>query len=80
MHSKKYTNDNLVLPADMTDTDKNEGGVEAQFKAGADMKEGVSGRKSIDSSFENFSQDTVDTPRSGINAPVDLNLYPHREK
>lgn len=78
MHGDTYVNDVLSVPSDMEDEDKGQSGCEAKFKAGADKMEGISGRKSIDTSFENFSQDTVDTPRSGINAPVDLDLWPHR--
>ena len=38
--------------------------VEAEFKEGADIKEGVSGRKSIDTSFENTAECEVQNPRS----------------
>ena len=75
----KYTNENLVIAPDMVDSDNMQYGVEAEFQAQASIDEGVSGRKSIDTSYENFSQDVVDTPRSG-NAPMpaDLDSYPHR--
>ena len=76
MHGK-YTNDQLSVPPNMLDDDKDDG-VEAQFDSGKSIKEGVSGMKKIDTLFENFTQDTVDNPRSGITAPVDLDLYPHR--
>ncbi len=54
----------------MIDSDISNKGVEAQFKSGADLQEGVSGRKSIDTSFENTSEDRIDAPRSGEDAPV----------
>ncbi len=54
---------------DMIDSDIANRGVEAQFKSGADLQEGISGRKSIDTSFENTSQDEIDAPRSGKYAP-----------
>ena len=59
----------------MIDSDLAEHDVEAQFDAGASMEDGVSGKKPIDTSFENTSQDTIDTPRSGENAPVRIREY-----
>jgi len=56
----------------MIDSDIANKGVEAQFKSGADLQEGVSGRKSIDTSFENTSQDRIDAPRSGEDAPTQV--------
>lgn len=79
--SSPYTNENLIIPPNMVDEDNMEGGVEGRFKAGASLDEGVSGRKSIDTSFENTSQDIVDNPRSMTNEPIglpDLGDYPHR--
>ena len=76
MHGK-YTNDNLDVPENMFDEDQGDS-VEAQFASGKCITDGVSGKKKIDTLFENFEQTTVENPRSGIAAPVDLNLYPHR--
>jgi len=59
----KYTNENLVIAPDMIDED-NMHGVESQFYSNSCIHCGVSGRKSIDTSYENFSQDIVDAPRS----------------
>ncbi len=75
-----YTDERLGIPRDMVDEDNMNYGVEAQFDAGASMEEGVSGRKPIDTSFENTSEDTIDAPRSGERAPVQVNAgdYPHR--
>jgi hypothetical protein len=58
-----YTNENLVIAPDMIDED-NMHGVESQFYSGASIEDGVGGKKPIDTSFENFSQDIVDAPRS----------------
>lgn len=76
-----YTDERLGIPSDMVDTDNMQYGIEAQFKSGASLEEGVSGRKSIDTSFENTSEDEIDSPRSGEYGPVQVNKgnYPHRE-
>jgi hypothetical protein len=60
----------------------------SEFKAGASMEEGVAGRKKIDTTFENTSEDIVDAPRSdrgGVATadqpaprPMDLYKFPHR--
>lgn len=52
------------LPNNMNDDDNKESNVEAVFHANASIDEGVSGRKPIDTLYENFSQDIVDHPRS----------------
>ncbi len=74
-----YTDDALAIAENMVDDDNMQYGVEATFKSGADLQEGISGKKSIDASFENTSETTIDSPRSG-NAPVQVNKYdyPHR--
>ena len=54
----------------MIDDDIMDKGVEARFKSGADLQEGISGRKSIDTSFENTSQDEIDARRRGKYAPT----------
>ena len=76
----KYTNENFVIAPNMVDEDNGESCC-AQFAAGASMDEGVSGRKKIDTLFENTSQDIVESPRSASNEPIglpDLDEYPHR--
>ena len=76
----KYTNENLVIAPNMVDEDQGLP-VEAAFHANADLQEGVSGRKGIDTLFENFSQDIVESPRSATSPPTglpDLDDYPHR--
>ncbi len=62
----EYTNDNLIIGPNMVDEDNMESSVEAQFSAMACIEEGCSGLKSIDTLYENFSQDHVDVPRSAI--------------
>lgn len=62
----KYTNENFVIGPNMVDEDNMADSVEARFVANACIEEGCSGRKSIDTLFENFSQDIVDVPRSTI--------------
>ncbi len=76
----KYTNENFVIAPNMIDEDNGEG-VEGAFFAQADIEEGVSGRRSIVTLFENTTQDIVTEPRSMTNAPIglpDLDDYPHR--
>ena len=75
------TDEDLLVHPEMVDEDNLQMGVEAQFKANADLQEGVSGRKKIDTMYENTSVDVVDSPREGSTpAPVCLNsgMYPHR--
>jgi hypothetical protein len=62
----EYTNDNLIIGPNMVDEDNMADGVEAQFTAQACIEDGCSGQKSIDTLYENFSQDIVDVPRSTI--------------
>lgn len=76
----KYTNENFVIAPNMIDEDNGESCC-AQFDAGASLNEGVSGRKSIDTLYENTSQDIVESPRSMSSPPTglpDLGDYPHR--
>ena len=85
---RQYVYENLGMVE--VDTDNARGRVEADFRAGASLEEGVSGVKAIDTTYENFSEDIVDGPRSetlgGGEAtvshdaprPIDLNRYPHR--
>jgi hypothetical protein len=44
----------------------------SQFKAGESMADGVSGKKKIDTTFENTSEDIVDRPRSDWDDDVSL--------
>jgi len=62
----KYTNENLIIAPNMIDEDQMESDVEAEFRAEGCIEEGCSGRKPIDTLFENTSQDIVDVPRSTI--------------
>lgn len=62
----EYTNDNLIIGPNMVDEDNMDFGVEAQFRAEACIEDGCSGQKSIDTLYENFSQDQVDVPRSTL--------------
>lgn len=76
----KLTNEDLLVDPEMIDTDNLES-AELRFKANASIKEGVSGRKSIDTLYENTSQDIIDNSREGSTpAPVCLNsgMFPHR--
>jgi hypothetical protein len=76
----KLTNEDLLIDPEMIDTD-NLQTAEQQFKANANLKEGVSGRKTIDTMYENTSQAVIDNPREGSTpAPVCLNsgMFPHR--
>jgi hypothetical protein len=75
------TNENFVISPEMVDTDQMDAGVEGIFNAGASTEEGISGRKSIDTTFENTSQDWVDNPRSATTEAPECHvgpLYPHR--
>lgn len=74
------TNEGFAISPEMVDED-NLQTAEQRFKAGANLKEGVSGRKPIDTLYENTSDDVVDNPREGSTpAPISLNsgMYPHR--
>lgn len=71
--------DDMIISPEMVDMDM--GGVEAQFHANASIDEGVSGRKPIDTLFENTSEDYIDSPRSASNEPPEdiiPGMYPHR--
>ena len=77
--SVPYTDEMLGIPDNMIDTDNMQTGVEAIFNAGASLREGLSGKKSIDTEFENFSEDEVDSSRNRT-APMQVNKheFPHR--
>lgn len=63
-----YVADNLGI----SEADMDQGDCCSQFASGQDMMEGVSGRKKIDTTFENFSQDIVENPRSDWDDNVSL--------
>lgn len=74
------TDEDLLVHPEMIDTDQGQS-FESRFKANACLKDGCSGKKSIDTMFENTSQDIVENPREGSTpAPVSKNdfMYPHR--
>ncbi len=76
----KLTDHMLIVDEEMIDTDNLESAEQA-FKANANLQEGVSGQKRIDTMYENTSQDVIDNPREGSTpAPVCLNsgMLPHR--
>jgi hypothetical protein len=79
--SDTYLSDEMMLvDAEMIDTD-NAMGFEGRMRANACMVEGCSGRKPIDTLYENTSMDTVENPREGSTpAPMSVNpmMYPHR--
>ena len=71
---------NAPMDPEMVDTD-NVIGFEQGFKANACIVDGCSGKKPIDTLYENTSQDTVENPREGSTpSPVSVNdfMYPHR--
>lgn len=75
------TDEMLIIDPEMIDDDNMMSGVEAQFKANSSLEEGVSGRKAIDTMYENTSQDYIDNPREGSTpAPTCGNdgMFPHR--
>ena len=57
------TDDRLGITPEMVDDD-NMHGVEADFHSQASMEEGVSGRKRIDTLYENYMEVDVEAPRS----------------
>ena len=76
----KYTNENFIIAPNMVDEDNGMPCCE-QFASNANLQEGISGRKGIDTLFENTSQDIVESPRSMTTSPAglpDLDEYPHR--
>ena len=76
----KYTNENFIIAPNMIDGDQGDD-VEAMMTSGKSLQEGVSGKKSIDTLYENTSQTIVKNPRSATTSPAglpDLGDYPHR--
>ena len=82
-HGPKLTqlsDEHMLIDPEMIDED-NVQGFEGRFKSNASAVEGVSGQKSIDTLFENTSQDYVENPREGSTpAPLSENdlMFPHR--
>lgn len=79
---KPYTDDRLQISE--IDRDNVMGGFHEIYAAGADEVEGVSGRKAIDTQYEQDSVSLVERPASlgsGQPTPVDTDRpkYPHRE-
>jgi hypothetical protein len=69
-----------LMHAEMIDAD-NVMGFEGRFKANACMYDGCSGKKPIDTLYENTSMDRVENPREKTTpAPMDVvpGMYPHR--
>lgn len=79
MHNNGFSKPMGIYEVDMDNLDPPEA-LESAFHAGESLTEGVSGKRRIDTTYENTSQDIVESPRSGENAPVpaDLGEYPHR--
>ena len=80
---KPYTNEGLQVHD--IDADKF-GGFHEMFAAGESIDEGVSGRKSMDTEFDNLGSDIAIVERpaslhSGQPTPVgtDIDEYPHRQ-
>lgn len=74
------TDEHALIHPEMVDEDNVEG-FEGRFKANACMTDGCSGKKSIDTLYENTSQDYVENPREKTTpAPECLTgpMYPHR--
>ena len=76
----RLTDEELLVDPEMVDTDNGEG-FEGRFRANSCLTDGCSGKKPIDTLFENTSQDRVENPREGSTpAPVSTNdiMFPHR--
>ena len=74
------TDEDLLVSPEMIDTD-NLMGFEGRFKSNACIMDGCSGKKPIDTMYENTSVDRVENPREKTTpAPVDVipGMYPHR--
>lgn len=56
--------------------DQDSGTVEDKFKRQASLKEGISGRKRIDTTFENYETTEVEAPRSDYNSLPDDDYKP----
>lgn len=58
------TNENLLIDVEMIDEDNLDSGMEAEFNSQSSLDEGVSGRKSIYTMYENTSEMEIEIPRS----------------
>jgi hypothetical protein len=76
----QLSDENMLIDPEMVDAD-NVMGFNGQFRANASIQDGVSGKKKIDTMYENTSVDYVDNPREGsTSAPMCENdmMFPHR--
>lgn len=82
-----YVDENLSIVE--IDSDNLMPGCEQDFQSRASLQEGVGGLKSIDTTYENYSESIVECPRSDgpdnkasptkpAPYPMDLGRYPHR--
>lgn len=90
-HPSLGSSDTLAVDVEMIDDD-NMHGVESEFYQNASMTEGVSGRKKIDTLYENTSEADIASPRSarkdapikgkmpnheGVNNPAPVDVIPY---
>lgn len=76
----QMTAEDGLMHAEMVDAD-NVMGFEGRFKANACIMDGCSGKKPIDTMYENTSVDRVENPRGKTTPPpedVIPGMYPHR--
>ena len=75
----KNAKDTYIPGFAIVDPDFDMGSTEERFHSAGDLAEGVSGKLSMDTTFENTSEEEVQRPRSG-DAPVDTKLgnFPQR--
>lgn len=73
-----YTDNNLIMPE--IDSEGMDMSTQARFDAGADIIDGCSGKLTIDTRFENFSESDVENP-TNKDAPRQVNKWdhPHRQ-
>lgn len=89
--TRNYVDENLGVYEFDVDNLAPSPDLEGDFHANRSAREGVSGLKAIDTTYENTSEDVVESPRSERDAgdeyatvvrpaPVDVKLgrYPHR--
>ncbi len=58
------TNENLLIDVEMIDEDNLDSDMEAEFNSQSSLEDGVSGRKSIYTMYENTSDMEIENPRS----------------
>jgi hypothetical protein len=71
-----YIDDKLVIPEYDGDQSINPCN-ERAFAAQADMRDGTSGCKQIDTRYENFSEAQVNVPRSDLDSPSIRGMKPN---